>query len=37
MDHVELPFVKMSPDSVILTKATERNQLHWIFIVLPIV
>ena len=28
MDHVELPFVKMSPDSVILTKATER--ISWI-------
>ena len=28
MDHVELPFVKMSPDSVILAKATER--ISWI-------
>ena len=28
MDHVELPFVKMSPDIVILTKATER--ISWI-------
>ena len=28
MDHVELPFVKMSPDAVILTKATGRTS--WI-------